>query len=305
MPTLQIVSAKPQAGKTAVAVGLAQNLSERDLRVRLVRVGLPTGQAGDSDAAREDALVFADCLFASSPGEAVAEHAVAPTADNEVVIIETDAPLPDTPALVIVRGAPDDADAALAVSLGDNLLGSIATAADPGAIEDAGRALTNTGMRPLAVLPEDRTLAAPSVDEIRSALGARVLYAGENEREVVEDVLIAPVYADPARPFLRRFASKAVLAPFNKTDLHLAIIETQAACLVITGGGEPSPYVIDRAQGEATTVLLAPESTAETVAALSDVWLTSRFRGARKTDAAAAQLREHLDFQSLLKKLGA
>ena len=60
-------------------------------------------------------------------------------------------------------------------------------------------------------------------------------------------------------------------APFNKTDLHLAIIDTNAACLVITGGRDPSPYVLDRAQHDATTILLAPHQTPETIAALSGV----------------------------------
>ncbi|HLF71537.1 MAG TPA: DRTGG domain-containing protein [Dehalococcoidia bacterium] len=297
MPTLQIVSARPLSGKTTVAVSLAQGIAERGGRVRLVR-------AGTGNAANEDAVTFLDCMFATSLGEPVTTPA--PAAAGETVILEVDAggALDGLPAIVVVRGASTAEDVTLAKSLGERLVGTIAVAVAARSVEDVGRDLTNTGMHPLAVTTEDRTLAAPSVDEIRDALGARVLYAGENEREVVEDVLIAPIYADPAQPHFRRFASKAVLAPFNKTDLHLAAIETQAACLVITGGRDPSPYVIDRAQGEATTILLAPQRTAETVAALSEVWLTSRFRGDRKT-AAAARIRDQIDFQSLTKKIEA
>src|SRR3989304_236065 len=80
--------------------------------------------------------------------------------------------------------------------------------------------------RPAAPKTPAPPAPAPGVAELRDALGARVLFEGDNEREVVEDVLIAPVYADPARPHFRRFESKAVLAPFNNTDLHLAAIET-------------------------------------------------------------------------------
>jgi uncharacterized protein len=215
---------------------------------------------------------------------------------------EPDAKLP---ALIAVRGEPTDADKSLAASLGDRLIGAIATCVNPNAIEDVARSLTNGDLRPLALVPEDRTLAAPSVSEIGASLGARILYAGENEREVVEDVLIGPVYADPARPLFRRFASKAILAPFNKTDLHLAAIETNAACLVITGGRDPSPYVIDRAQGEATTILLSQLDTPGTVASLADVWSQTRFRGDRKADAAYAHLDGKLDFASLARKIEA
>jgi BioD-like phosphotransacetylase family protein len=154
------------------------------------------------------------------------------------------------------------------------------------------------------VIAEDRTLAAPSVGEIRDLLAARVLYDGENETEVVEDVLLAPVYADPAQPHFRHFDSKAILAPFNKTDLHLAAIETQASCLIITGGGEPSPYVIDRAQGESTTVLLTSAETPATLAALGDVWFQSRFRGELKAEAIYRHLEGKVDFANLSRKIG-
>ena len=297
MPRLQVISAHPLSGKTTVAVALAQGLAATGSRVQLVRVG-----AGP--AAAEDAQSFSDILAVNSPGRPLAEAPAG--AGNETVVVELEAgatPLDATPAVVVVRAAPTDADRELAASLGERLLGTVAVAVLPDGIEAAARELTNGGFRPIALLPEDRVLAAPSVGEIRDALGARVLHDAENEREIVEDILIAPVYADPARPHLRRFASKAVLAPFNKTDLHLAIIDTNAACLVITGGREPSPYVLDRAQHDMTTILLAPAETPQSVAALGDVWLSSRFRGERKIEAVRAALSDRVDFAGLAKKL--
>jgi len=297
MPVLQIVSTKERAGKTAVAVALAQGFASSG-RVRLIR-------AGSGPAAGADATTFAGYTFATTLGAPVSPEALS-LPENEIVVVEADArvtPLANAPALVVVRGAIRDEDRAL-TSLGDRLVGTIATDVPASRIEDVARELTNAGLRPLAVLPEDRMLAAPSVGEIRDMLDAEVLYEGENELEVVEDVLLSPVYSDPASPHFRRFKSKAVLAPYNKTDLHLAVIETQAACLVLTGGGTPSPYVVNRAQGEATTVMLAPHETPATVSALSDVWLTSRFRGERKAEAMQALLEGRLDIPGLLKKLG-
>jgi BioD-like phosphotransacetylase family protein len=206
------------------------------------------------------------------------------------------------PTLLVVRGGPLEADTALGSALGDLFVGTIATDVVPSNIEPVARELTNAGLRPLAIIPEDRVLAAPSVGEIRVALGADVLFEGDNDADVVDDVLIAPVYADPARPHFRRFGSTAVLAPFNKTDLHLAAIDTQAACLVITGGGKPSPYVLDRARHGTTTVLLAGRETPETLASLSDVWLESRFRGERKAEAITAHLEGRVNFAALLSR---
>jgi BioD-like phosphotransacetylase family protein len=297
MPALQVLSTQPLSGKTTVAVAIARGLAESGAAIRLVR-------AGGGAAAEEDAATFAAYLWASSSGQPVAKFPAA--AKDETLVVELDAgAAPETKlaALIAVRGAPTDADKALAASLGDLLAGSIAVCVNPSAIEDVARELTNGNLRPLALIPEDRVLAAPSVAEIGAALGARTLYAGDNLREVVEDVLIGPVYADPARPLFRRYASKAILAPFNKTDLHLAAIETNAACLVITGGKEPSPYVIDRVQGEATTILLSDQDTPGTVASLAGVWSHSRFRGDRKADAAYDYLKGRVDFASLARKL--
>jgi len=299
MPALQVVSSQPLAGKTTVAVAIARGLAANGAKIKLAR-------HGKGDAADEDSLTFAAYLFASAADKPVTRLPSA--ARGETLIVEMDgAEAPDAKlhALIAVRGEPTDADKSLAASLGDRLIGSIATCVNPGAIEDVARAMTNGDLRPLALLPEDRVLAAPSVGEIGATLGARVLHAGENQREVVEDILIGPVYADPARPLFRRFASKAILAPFNKTDLHLAAIETSAACLVITGGHDPSPYVLDRARGEATTILLSDLDTPGTVASLADVWSQTRFRGDRKADAAYAYLEGRLDFASLARKIEA
>jgi BioD-like phosphotransacetylase family protein len=298
MPRLQVISTEPLAGKTTVAIALAEGFAASGVTVQLVR-------AGSGTAADEDATSFAGVFAASTPGSAVASAPAAASDVTQVVELDAGAAPENGPAVLVIRGVPSAEDKALAASLGDNLIGTIATGVVKDAVEDIARELTNGGFRPLALIPEDKALAAPSVGEIRDALQAEVLYDGDNAGETVEDILVAPVYADPARPHLRRFASKAVLAPFNKTDLHLAIIDTNAACLVITGGHAPSPYVLDRAQHDATTILLAPHQTPETIAALSDVWLTSRFRGERKAAAVREALAGRIDFAGLAKKLQA
>lgn len=298
MPSLQIVSGQPGSGKSTIAVALAQGFAREGRRVRLER-------AGNTDAATADAETFARYLFASSSGRPVAQ-APAPSGD-EVVIVELDSsmtPATGTPTLVAVKESPSDADRALATALEDLLVGTIAVAVEPEAIETVARELTNAGLRPLALVPEDLALSAPSVSDISDELGATVLFEAENEDDVVDDVLIGPVYADPARPHFHRYDHKAILAPFNKTDLHLAAIEAEAACLVITGGKDPSPYIIDRAHHGNTTLLLSPKDTPGTVASLSGVWSRSRFRGENKAAAAYAALQSRLDFAGLLKKLG-
>jgi BioD-like phosphotransacetylase family protein len=297
MAILHVVSGQAVSGKTAIAVGLARGLAAAGHDVQLFRIG--AGRAAQSDAA-----LLASYPFAASPGAPVSPDVVPGAA--AIAIAEWDAGQggPDGPALLVVRAAASDADLALARSLGDRLIGTIATIVHPTQVESVARDLTNAGLRPLALLPEDRALGAPGVSEIQEALAAEVLSEGEDPDASIEDVVIAPVYTDPARTHFGRYGRTAILTPSYKTDLQLAAIESGTVCLVITGGQKPSPYVLDRVRHEPTTLLLAPQpTTVAAIEALSDVWTNSRFRGEEKAAAIYALLAARLDFAAFARKL--
>ena len=298
MPQLEVVSATPGAGKTAVAVALARGLAAIGQPVQLVR-------AGSGEPAAIDAVTFASYPFGASPGRVLTSTDIVDR-DDQLTIVEGDgggSPLTAGPAIIIVREKVTGADTALASTLGARLIGSIATAVVPSQIDAVARDLNDAGMRPIALLPESRALAAPSIAELNLALRAEVLYDGENFDEIIDDVVIAPVYTDPARPHFRRFASKAVVTPAYKTDLQLAAVEAGANCLVLTGGQKPSPYLMDRVQGQEITVLMTKDRTVDAVTRLGDVWFANRFRGDRKADAVWALVTDRIDFAALARKL--
>ncbi|HEY7270180.1 MAG TPA: DRTGG domain-containing protein [Dehalococcoidia bacterium] len=297
MPILQVISSSSRAGKSAVLAGLAQGLAGDGARVQVFR-------AGASEGARADAEAFLEAGL-TSPGQPVEPSSIAPPAGT-LALVELDAgekPL-DGLAVIVVRGEPTDADAALAKALGAHLIGSVATDVPLSNVDAAAAKLTDAGLRPLAILPEDRTLASPSVEDIRRALAADVLYEGENFHAAIENVLVAPVYTDGAKMHFWRYeGTRAVLMPSYKTDLALAAIEADAACVIVTGGHQPSHYVIDRVQHSPTTLLLAQQQTPAAVAALSDVWGTSGFSGEAKAAAAYELLRDRIDWPALQRKL--
>ena len=298
MAALNLVATRPRSGKTTVAVGLARGLADLGHQVQLLRTG--SGPTAVSDAA-----ALAAYAFAASPGAPVSQADLA-SPSNATALVEWD--VGDLPpagqVLLVVRGSPSEADKALAGSFGEHLVGTIATQVPPAQIENIARELTNAGLRPIALLPEDPALAAPGVAEIQAALGAEILSEGEDPDATVEDVVIAPVYTDPARPHFGRYGRMAILTPSYKTDLQLAALESGAVCLVITGGRQPSPYVLDRVRHEPATILLAPQpTTLEAVLALSDVWTNSRFRGDEKAAAVHNLLASRLDFTAFARKL--
>jgi BioD-like phosphotransacetylase family protein len=298
MPVLQVLSTGNRSGKTTVAAGLARGFAQRGHAVRLARLG-------SGENAVEDATTFATFLFAASTGTPVVPGAIS-SAKGEVAVVELEAgsrPL-DAPAVIVVHRDSNTEDEALARSLGANLAGTIATAVPPAETDAVAGRITDGGMRVLAIIPEDPVLAAPSVASIREALAADVLYAGENMAEPIANVLVAPVYTDGAKVHFRRFdGTRAVLTPSYKTDLLLAAIESAADCVIVTGGHQPSLYVIDRVQGMPTTLLLAQQQTPAAVTAMSDVWGSSAFAGEAKSDAIAALLDSRIEWDALFKKL--
>jgi len=299
MPYLHVVSTTPGAGKTAVAVALASGFAATGSMVQIFRA------VGDAGAAA-DARTFAAVDGVQAADEPITAGTLQAPHAGTIAIIEHESGdiAADGPAVLVVRGAPTAEDVAAAASLAGRLVGTIATVVQPGDVENIARTLTNDGLRPLALLPEDRILAAPGVAEIRDALGAETL-AASDEDDSIEDVVIAPIYTDPARPHFGRFGRTAIFTPSYKTDLMLAAIESGTVCLVITGGHQPSHYVIDRVQHQPTNILLAPQpTTVAAINALGNAWTKSRFRGAEKIERMQALLGARIDFASLARRLG-
>jgi BioD-like phosphotransacetylase family protein len=145
----------------------------------------------------------------------------------------------------------------------------------------------------LAALPEDRVLAAPSVEDIARAVEARWL-AEAQPRGSIDRVMIGTVASDAASPYFGARDRKAVVTRYDKTDIQLAALLTDVDLLVLTGGGEPSPYLMDRVHGtrEDISVVVAEEDTVDAMRAIEGLYGASRFDGSGKMLRAAELLDE-------------
>ncbi len=274
MTRILVAASTPGAGATTVAVGLAHRLAYAGHEVRLERL------SGD-DRAASDAAVFATLDFCSASGSPVDASAVP---DGAVVVIE----------------APAGADAAALASR----LGAKLVAVDGGSGAPSGAALTilNRARKGGALtLPEDRLLAAPTVGQIAETARARVLVRSqEGDSAVIEHIVIGAISHDSADTYFERFPRKAVVCRAEKTDLGLAALITGAEVLVLSGGNDPSPYLLDRAgASRTTTVLLAPEGTVETVRDIEGLYGTAPFSHAAKVERAGELIAAALDDAAL------
>ena len=197
--------------------------------------------------------------------------------------------------VVVVQRAGATEAASLGIAAGKTAV-AVTAVAD---LSKVRAALEAKGLRPLLVLPEDRTLAAPRLGELARALEASFLCDGADEDEVVERIMIGSVASDPGAPYFSMHERKAVLTRFDKTDLQLAALSTPLVCLLLTGGQRPGPYLFDRAQSLGVPVLLTARNTVDAMGALGEAYGGARFGGARKLERLRVLLTEHLDTAAL------
>lgn len=296
MAAILIASLQAGEGRTTIAAGLGALLAAEGRSVRHVRIE-SEGSADavseqGAEAAARDAEASGELCMVDAPPGIPTELAGRLSARVVLVTSRTDSPRLDE-----LSAAHD--------TLRDSLLGVVATRLPERRLSAARTAIEERGLTCLAALPEDRLLAGPTVREMSEALQASPLFENGDADEAVEFVMLGPISADPGQPYFLQHGRKAVVNRFDKMDQHLAALATEPDCLILTGGKQPSPYLLDRVQGSGLeiTVLLAPEGSVRTVEVLDELYGHTRFQGARKLERASALVREHADSKQLAEAL--
>jgi hypothetical protein len=272
MPLIVVAGSERGAGATTVAVGLAHRLAYAGHDVHLARL------AGDQRA-EADARTFASLDFASAGPSPISESALEPGA----------------PRLTIVE-VPPGADLGRLSSLGATLFVVGRAGGGPGFFQNHVR---RPGARQF---PEDRLLAAPTVGEIAVASKARVLArSAVGDGAVCEHIVIGAISHDSDQPYFARFPRKAVVTRAEKVDIALSALRAgDTECLILTGGSDPSPYLLDRVGAARTTTLLAaPEGTVETIRDIEGSFGRGPFSGAAKVERVGVLMAAALDDEAV------
>jgi BioD-like phosphotransacetylase family protein len=272
MPLIVVTGSERGAGATTVAVGLAHRLAYAGHDVRLARLG------GDPRA-ETDAQTFASLEFASAAAAPVTESDLQPGATGTTIV-----------------EAPPGADLGRLSALGATLFVIARTGEGPGIFLNHAK---QPGPRQF---PEDRLLAAPTVGDLATASKARVIArSATGDAAICEHIVIGAISHDSNQPYFQRFPRKAVVTRAEKVDIVLSALRAgDTECLILTGGSDPSPYILDRvAAARSTTLLLAPEGTVETVRDIENSFGQSPFSGAAKVERAGMLMAAALDDQAL------
>lgn len=160
------------------------------------------------------------------------------------------------------------------------------------------------GNRVFGVLPQVRTLAAITVEELIDLFDAEVLTRGTRRSALVENLTVGAMNVEAALHRFRRQTNKAVITGGDRTDIQLAALETSTACLVLTGNLRPSPLVVRQAEEFGVPVLLVPTNTMETVEKIEKIYGKTRLGHPAKLERFRALMDEHVDYDKIYESIG-
>jgi BioD-like phosphotransacetylase family protein len=190
---------------------------------------------------------------------------------------------------------------------GNRLIGTVINQVPPAAIKDlyetVVRYLTRHDIYPLAVLPKDPLLLAPTVAELAEGVDADILCCAERQEAPVEHMLVGAMSVEQARSYFRGKANKVVITGGDRVDIQLAALETSTRCLILTGNLYPSPAVLRRAEELGVPVLLVKTDTLSCIEVVEKYFGRSRFQQPHKVSHFNDLLNEHFDFATLYESL--
>ncbi|MYA50232.1 MAG: hypothetical protein F4045_00245 [Chloroflexi bacterium] len=323
MSVVQIAGARPGAGATTVACGLASLLRSQGKRVTLVK---PLSAPGDADPA------FLASLGGSAETVAVEGAPSAAQTAEAVKVVQSAAAGAD---VVVVEGPSLGEDAAeLARSTGAAVVGVLeyertlgAAAAGPwrdtfgeslaGCVvnkrtryagHDASARLAleleDAGMPVLGVLPEERLLLAPTVQQAAEHLGGTYFAGEDGGGELIEHFLIGGLITEWGGNYFGRLPNQAVVVRGGRIDIQMSALNFPLNALFLTGCETPSQYVYQRADDLDVPLIAVGSNTHDTAAALESLSDAVSVHHAAKAERAGAMARECVDASALSAALG-
>ncbi len=347
---IYIASPEGDTGKSTIALGILHRLAVTVPRVGVFRPLVREGQKRDYILelllARTTAgLSYEDCVGVTyqqvhdDPDAAIVAivdrfHAVAQRCDAVVIIGSdyTDVATPSelevnariaanlgAPVVLAVRAkgrTPQEVAQAVGVCLAEissqyaHTAAIVANRCEPDHLDAVAAELTGLGPKAY-VLPEEPVLVAPSVAELRDAVGG-TLIKGDQEllgREVLS-VMVAGMTADHVLERLKD--DQAVITPGDRSDVVLALMSAHAAdgfpslaTMILNGGLElhPSIAALVDGLGSRLPIIATDLGTFDTASAVAATRGRVTVGSQRKIDTALELMAQHVDVQDMLDQL--
>jgi BioD-like phosphotransacetylase family protein len=283
MASLYVCSPRAGDGKTTVAAALLSVLGRNT----------PTSYRGADAAFVKQALGLAD----------------GPTG-SEIVEVEDAAAAGGARLIVAAYTGDATLEAARACASAGQTIGVILNMVPPAQTRFVERELRpqleQAGLPVLGVLPELRALRGHTAAEVAQFLRGAVIAGQDYLDNVIESYMIAAMshLGSSGVPYFERFQNKAVVTGGDRIDVHLSALGTPCQALILTGGYDPDPVVLERAESEACPLIQVADNTPQVMDAIGLFLRDVRMRHASKIPIAADLVRQHVDLAPIERALG-
>ena len=125
--------------------------------------------------------------------------------------------------------------------------------------------LERCGLDVLGIVPDQRELTLPTVQEVVEVLDAEILTGKDKLDTLVDGYLVGAMTPESAMSWLRRSVGRALITGGDRTDLVLTALETRPSAIILTGNIYPPIWVLTTADEKGVPVLLVPDDTYTTV----------------------------------------
>ena len=260
MPSIIISSISASKGKSALAAAIISRLRHDDVPVISAA---DTGDLFETDDGVQE--VVAGAIEPSSSSVSVIEGSSGDPSSDISLAEKLDAN-------VILLTSLDEDVKSVAIEYGERLSGVILNKVPRYRDVYADRvvaALNGDGVNCLGWLPEDRRLAANTVDSLMEHLEGQLVFDVNTTSELVDNVLIGGLVLDWGPFYFRSQDNTCVVVRAGRPDVQISALQSETTrVMVLTGGEKPIDYVFYEARTNRIPLIMVDGDTNATMDAL-------------------------------------
>ncbi|MFA5795226.1 MAG: phosphotransacetylase family protein [Candidatus Brocadiia bacterium] len=155
----------------------------------------------------------------------------------------------------------------------------------------------------LGIIPQTDALRAVSVKELCQALGGEIICAKDKEDTLVERFCMSTMNVENDLRYFRQEKCKAVVCSGDRTDIHLAALETPTQCLVLTGRLYPADIILSKAEEQGVPVIVVRDDTLKTMGKIDRLSKHLGVFTPSKVNAAIKIVKQHVNIKAIYKRI--
>ncbi|MBI4713053.1 MAG: hypothetical protein HY762_07120 [Planctomycetes bacterium] len=133
------------------------------------------------------------------------------------------------------------------------------------------------------------------------------LLSGRNkDAETIENFCVSPIGGGIENDirYFNQNKCKAVVTSGDRTDIHLAALDADAECLILTGHLYPSDIVLAKAEEKSVPVMVARDDTLKAMDKIRRLQEHFGIHAPSKVKEAIRIVQKNINFKAVYKKIG-